>query len=426
MNVFGWDVSLSRKTATTISLDTLIRRLEAVYQTASGVAVTPETCMQAPTVQAIVNGISKGISSVPVHVYQKGMKDNRATKEVITSHPVEKLLAKPNEWQTRTDYWLDATSCLLRYGRYIAFLGRGQTGPIRRLVPMPPSAVELAQDDNYALTVKVHTATQGIKEYDFRQIHYARSGARNFLTGDSPVTDAREAIALEIAMEKYGATFFSSPMPGIIFELMEGFQAFKSDEEKRNFLAEFTRTFSDNRRFSAAMLPKGIKIGTSVQLDNDKAQMIDARKFQRTVIAGAFGVPPYMVGDLERQTFNNAEQQGINKVSEALLPVARIFEASMERDLLTDDDRASGVIIRFNLDGLLRGDFKTRQEGLQIQRQNGVINANDWRETENYNPISKEDGGDEYWRQGPSGQSAKPGQQQPPPTDGGQPRDAQV
>ena len=66
------------------------------------------------------------------------------------------------------------------------------------------------------------------------------------------------------------------------------------------------------------------------------------------------------------------------------------------------------MVIRFNLDGALRADFKSRQEGLQIMRQNGVVNANDWREHENMNPLPSEDGGEDYWRQGPSGQSATP------------------
>ena len=81
----------------------------------------------------------------------------------------------------------------------------------------------------------------------------------------------------------------------------------------------------------------------------------------------------------------------------------------MERDLLTPEDRRSGVVIRFNLDGALRGDFATRQAGLKIQREAGVISPNDWRETENMNPISADDGGDTYWQEGPSGQGAQRG-----------------
>jgi hypothetical protein len=80
----------------------------------------------------------------------------------------------------------------------------------------------------------------------------------------------------------------------------------------------------------------------------------------------------------------------------------------MERALLTDEDRRGGVIIRFSLDGALRGDFLSRQQGLKIQREAGVISSNDWREREDMNPISEEDGGDVYWQQGPSGQSGAP------------------
>jgi hypothetical protein len=79
----------------------------------------------------------------------------------------------------------------------------------------------------------------------------------------------------------------------------------------------------------------------------------------------------------------------------------------MERDLLTKDDRNGGIIIRFNLDGLLRGDFFTRQQGLKLQREAGVINASEWREAEGMNPRT-DPGGLVYWDTGPSGQGMKP------------------
>ena len=116
------------------------------------------------------------------------------------------------------------------------------------------------------------------------------------------------------------------------------------------------------------------------------------------MIAGAFGVPPHLVGDLERATFNNVEQQDQDFTLNVVMPVAQAFEAAMERDLLTDQDRASGIVIRFNLDSILRADFKSRQEGLRIQRDAGVINANKWREIEGHNPISDDDGGNDYLR----------------------------
>jgi phage portal protein BeeE len=134
------------------------------------------------------------------------------------------------------------------------------------------------------------------------------------------------------------------------------------------------------------------------------------------VIAGAFGVPPHMVGDLSRGTFSNVEQQSLDFVIAVVLPYVRIFEAAMERALLTEEDRRAGVIIRFNVDAALRGDFRSRQEGLKIQREAGVISPNDWRDYEDMNPLTDEQGGNDYWRKGPSGQDAQaPGAANPSP-----------
>lgn len=408
MKILGLDISLARKANESISLDTLIRRLEAVYETGSGVAVTPENCMEAPTVQAVVTAISRRIATLPVHVFRQVSEGGRTRKERVPNHPVERLLRKPNDWQDRVTYWLDAASWLCRYGNYYAFKARGQTGPIRRLTPLPAGNVEPKQDDN--LNVVFHAHMQGgfIREFSAAQIHHVRGAARNGVKGDSPVMDVREAIALEVAAERFGAAFFGNgATPSLVFQYAEGSQGHKTDEERKAFIEEFQQVYAKRGRFRAILPPKGIEVGTPVEVQNDKAQFLETRRHQRTVIAGAWGVPPHLVGDLSQGKFNNVEQQSIDFVQNVVLPYARMFEAAMERDLLTDADRNGGIIIRFNLDGALRADFKTRQEGLAIQRQNGVINANDWRETENMNPVSEEDGGEEYWRQGPSGQSAE-------------------
>lgn len=412
MNILGFEIS--RKAATTISIDTLIKRLEAAYETASGVQVTPENCMQSPTVQAIVTRVSRSIETLPVHVFKKSVKDGRNVVERQANHPIERLLSRPNDWQTSSSYWLDATSWLIRYGNHYAFKSRGQTGPIRKLIPMPAGNVDVKQRADLTVYYEATMEDGSRKEFTTSQIHHARGPARNGVKGDSPVVDVREAIALEIAAEKMGAAVFGNgAMPGLIFEFMEGSQGFKTDEERNQFIEDFQEAYSKKGRMKAMLMPKGIKMGQQLTVENEKAQFLETRKNQRSVIAGAFGVPPHLVGDLERATFSNIEQQSLEFVQSVVLPYARIFETAMERDLLTDDDRAGGIIIRFNLDGILRGDFKSRQEGLNLQRMAGVINANDWREQENMNPIPKEDGGEAYYQQGPSGQNA-PGTEKPP------------
>lgn len=408
----------SRKAAGDVSLDTLIKRLEIAYETSSGVAVTPDNCEQSPTVKAIVTAVTRRFAVMPIHVYLKTTSKGRDTKELQPSHPVERLLNKPNSWQARTSFWMDSVSWLLRYGNVYCFKAQGKTGPILRLIPLHPSTTYPKQDSSsWNVTYMATLENGGVREMEPWEVLHVRLSARDGLKGDSPVMDVREAIALEIAAEKFGATFFGNgAMPGISFKYTEGSAGFKTDEERKAFLDEFQERFNRRGRFRAILPPKGLELGTPIPIENDKAQFIQLRQLQRTIIAGAFGVPPHLVGDLSKGTFNNVEQQGIGFKTDVILPLCRMFEAALERDLLTDDDRRRGIIIRFNPDGDLRGAFKERQEGLAIMRQNGVINANEWREEDGRNPRPDE-GGEEYYATGPSGQTADPSK--PKPADDG-------
>ena len=407
MKVLGFDITRSQK-AQVFSLDQLIQRLDAAFVTGSGVTVTPENAMQSPTIHGIVTAISRAIASMPLHVLQKGTDDRgRVAKWRLGDHPVKKLLDMPNDWQTRVSYWLDATSWLVRYGNYYAFKGQGTSGPIKRLVPLHPSNVTGKQDENFTVTYQVTQPGGEPRELKPSEIHHARGPARDGFRGDSPIMDVREAIALEIAAESFGASFFGNgALPSLIFQYLEGVAGFKSGDEESQFLKDFQERYASKRgRLTSMLVPAGMEM-KPIEISNDKNQFLETRKLQRTVIAGAFGLPPHLVGDLERSILANIEQQSLDFVQKVVLPYARIFEAAMERDLLSEDDRRKGIIIRFNLDGLLRGDFKSRQEGLKIEREMGVINPNEWRETEGLNPRD-DPGGEEFWDQGPSGQGGQ-------------------
>lgn len=392
-----WPWRVERKTD--VDLNTLIGRLEAALQTVSGVSVTPETCMQSPTVNSIVTSVARRISVSPIRVMRKSFVGARETKELLPNHPVARLLQRPNDYQTRTSYMLDATSSLMRYGRYLAFKSRGRTGPIRYLHPLMAGSVTMTQDDEtLAVSYRARLAGGGQRDFGSSEIHHVRGPARDFLEGDSSITDLREAIALEIAIEKHGAAFFGNgALPLLVFGIEQGFKGFATEAEEQKFIDSIKTNFSGRKRFSSFFRPKGISVD-QIEIDHAKSQLIEVRKYQRTVIAGGFGVPPHFVGDLERATFNNVEQQDTDFVINVVLPIAQMFESAMERDLLTDDDRRDGVIIRFNLEAVQRADFKSQQEGLKIQREMGVISANDWRERINLNPLSDDDGGDDYIR----------------------------
>lgn len=401
------------KGADSISLNTFLENLEAVYSTVSKIAVTPNSSMQSPTVQAIVQAISRRISVSPVSVLQKTMDDGKEIKIPQPNHPVARLFRQPNNFQDRMAYWLDSTSILVRWGNFYAFKNASTTGRVVELIPLNPSSVEVEQNDDFSLSYRYTQQNGGTRVFAADEILHARGPARNLYKGDSPVMDVREAIALEIAAERFGATFFGNgAVPFLVFKYMQGVGGMKTDEAEKKFKDEIDRTYSAKSRYRSLLLPKGLEMEDPIRIDNEEGQFLESRKLQRTVIAGAFNVPPHMVGDLEKGTFNNVEQQDTNFIINVVLPVVRMQEAAMERSLLTRREREDGYIIRFNLDAVIRADFKTRQEGLKIQREMGVINPNEWRERENMNPISAEDGGDTYWQQGPSGQGAEDGGQE--------------
>ena len=381
----------------------VLSRLIAAQAGVLGGDVNPESCMESPTVKAIVSAISNRMAVTPIHVYKKSSSDDGEVKERLPNHPVAQLLRQPNKWQTKYDFWADATSAFVRWGRFYAYKSRGSTGPIRELIPIHPSNVEPQQDSNYRVTFQVNEAPGNKREYELSQFFHARGASRDFLTGDSPVDDVKQAIALEIMAEKFGATFFQNgALPLMVFNFLEGSAGFRTVEQEKEFISDFQSAFSGEKAHKALLLPKGLDRPSPIQIEHDKAQFLETRQYQRTVIAGAFGVPPHLVGDLSKAHFNNVEQQDQDFTQNVIMPVAQAFEAAMERDLLTDIDRRQGVAIRFNLDSILRADFKSRQEGLKMQREMGVISANDWREIEGLNP---REGGDEYWEQGPSGQN---------------------
>jgi HK97 family phage portal protein len=267
--------------------------------------------------------------------------------------------------------------------------------PIRELVPLHPGSVDPRLSTSYEPSYHV-TSGDGVQQIlGPTQLFNVRGPARDFIKGDSPVNDCAQAIALEIMAERFGASFFQNgALPLLIFRFMEGTPGFESVEQEKQFMEDFQKAFSGKKVHRGMLLPKGFEKPETVAFEHDRAQFLETRQYQRTVIAGAFGVPPTILGALENAHYNNVEQMDKDFTINVVMPIVRAFESSMERDLLTDSDRNSGIVIRFNMDATLRADFRSRQEGLWLQRQAGVVSANEWREIEGRNPRDDEEGDD--------------------------------
>ena len=201
---------------------------------------------------------------------------------------------------------------------------------------------------------------------------------------------AKNAVGLAIATEEYGAAFFQNGAnPGGVLEHPGVVKA--PDQLRESWYGQFG---GSGKAHKIAVLEEGLKFH-AIGIPPEQAQFLQTRKFQINEIARIFRVPPHMVGDLEKSSFSNIEQQSLEFVKYTLDPWVIRWEQSLQQSLILPAEKGK-LFIKFNLDGLLRGDYQSRMTGYATARQNGWMSANDIRELEDMNRISAEEGGDLY------------------------------
>ncbi len=210
------------------------------------------------------------------------------------------------------------------------------------------------------------------------------------LIGYSPIAMAKNAIGLAIATEEYGAKFFANgAAPSGVLEHPGTIKDPMRVKESWN-----TAYQGSANAHKIAVLEEGMKY-TPIGIAPEQAQFLETRKFQINEIARIFRVPPHMLADLEKSSFSNIEQQSLEFVKYTLDPWVVRWEQSMCRVLFSESEKPT-YFIKFNVDGLLRGDYASRMSGYATARQNGWMSANDIRELENLDRISPDLGGDLY------------------------------
>lgn len=210
------------------------------------------------------------------------------------------------------------------------------------------------------------------------------------LVGYSPIAMAKNAIGLAQATEDYGASFFANgAAPGGVLEHPG---TIKDPSRVRE---SWQQTFGGARNGNkVAVLEEGMKY-TPISVSPEQAQFLETRKFQLNEIARIFRIPPHMIGDLEKSSFSNIEQQSLEFVKYTLDPWVVRWEQAITKTLLNPREKQQ-LFVKFNVEGLLRGDYQSRMEGYAVARQNGWMSANDIRELENLDRIDEVDGGDLY------------------------------
>lgn len=359
----------------------------------SGKAVTEHSAMQMTAVYACVRILSEAIAGLPLHLYRY---NDEGGKEKALDHPLYLLLHdEPNPEMSSFVFRETLMTHLLLWGNAYAQIIRNGKGEVVALYPLMPNRMTVDRDDKGQLYYSYQMSnsdaptmpggTVRLKPSDV--LHVPGLGFDG-LVGYSPIAMAKNAIGLAIATEEYGAKFFANgATPG---GLLEYPGTVKDPDRVRE---SWNRGFSGSQNAGkVAILEEGMKY-TPISIAPEQAQFLETRKFQINEIARIFRVPPHMVGDLEKSSFSNIEQQSLEFVKYTLDPWVVRWEQSIQRTLLTADEKKR-YFVKFNLEGLLRGDYQSRMNGYATARQNGWMSANDIRELENLDRIPPEEGGD--------------------------------
>ena len=363
--------------------------------TTSGKAVTERSAMQMTAVYSCVRILSEAVAGLPLHLYKY---TDSGGKAMALDHSLYRLLHdEPNPEMSSFVFRETLMTHLLLWGNAYAQIIRNGKNEIVALYPLMPNKMSVDRDENGRLYYTYYRGSdEAIKNKEFAVtlqpsdvLHIPGLGFDG-LVGYSPIAMAKNAIGMAIACEEYGAKFFANgAAPGGVLEHPGTIK--DPQRVRESWQSTFGGSGNANK---IAVLEEGMKY-TPIGISPEQAQFLETRKFQINEIARIFRVPPHMVGDLEKSSFYNIEQQSLEFVKYTLDPWVIRWEQSIQRSLLSKDEKAV-YFVKFNLEGLLRGDYQSRMNGYAIGRQNGWMSANDIRELENLDRIPAEEGGDLY------------------------------
>ena len=361
----------------------------------AGKNVNERSAMQMTAVYACVRILSEAIAGLPLHMYH--YKDDGGKEKAFDHNLYHLLHDEPNPEMTSFVFRETLMTHLLLWGNAYAQIIRNGKGEVIALYPLMPNRMTVNRDSNGMLYYQYQKSNDDAPTMEGSSVILSPSEVLHVpglgfdgLVGYSPIAMAKNAIGLSMAAEEYGAKFYANGAapsgvlehPGVLKD---------PAKVRDSWNAAFGGSSNSHK---VAVLEEGLKY-TPISISPNEAQFLETRKFQIDEIARIFRVPPHMVGDLEKSSFSNIEQQSLEFVKYTLYPWVVRWEQSLYRALLSSDEKNT-YFFKFNLEGLLRGDYQSRMQGYSIGIQNGFMCPNDVRELENLDLIPDELGGNKY------------------------------
>lgn len=348
-------------------------------QTSAGVDVTADKALTYAAYYACIRVISETIATLPLIVYKRS---DRGKERAPESSLYNLLHHAPNPWMTSVEYRETKLAHTLSWGNAYSEIEFNRAGNPVALWPLRPDRMTVTKSGR-ELRYLYDLGDGEIRNLPARNIHHLRGLGNDGIVGYSPVRVAMQAIGLGLGTEEYGARFFGNgARPGLIVRHPGKLSQAAAERLKKSFEDEHKGLGMAHR---TKVLEEGMEIST-IGIPPEEAQFLETRKFQALEIARIFRVPPHMIGDLDRATFSNIEEQSLNFVIYTLRPWLVRDEQRLTADLLNDAEQKT-LLIEYLVDGLLRGNIQARYQAYNTAINAGFFTRNEVRELENKNPL---------------------------------------
>jgi HK97 family phage portal protein len=382
VNIFGWRLSL-QKSVREVTVEPKSEYV-ARQRTASadfGFTVDNKTALKFTAAYAAIRVRSENMASLPKSVK---LKTDKGPVEV--EHPVQNLLSiQPNSYTNTFDFWESMFAALDGWGNAYAIIERDASGDPVALHQVHPAGVDIT----LTKTLRKYFRVTGTKYFD--GLHPSENMIHIMLVtfdglkGVNPIEYNHNSFAKAIAAQKFGAEFYRKG--GNIRGVLEA-ENHLGDEQFKMFMEHFKES---SNNYDTPLLEYGIKY-KQIGINPVSAQLLGTEEFSIQDIARIYNVPPHMIGDLSRATFSNIEQQTIQFAQFSLRPSVKRAEVELENKLFFNKEKGL-YSVKFNLNGLMRGDMAARGEWYSKMIQNGVYNRNEVRVMEG---VTTQEGLDEF------------------------------
>lgn len=358
----------------------------------TGLSITTDKAMRYSAFWSAVRILSEDQAKLPLGVFE--LRDDGSSKPA-PQHPVERVIRyRANPQMTAFTMRETGMAHDLTWGNTYAAIARDGIGYVRELWPLAADRMEVERNAAGELVYDFTRVNGTHEQLTATEVFHVPGLSWDGVKGYSIISQARETIGLGLAAEEHGARFFGNGAT-------------------TNFVLSTDKTLSDNALKRLAGQVKNEKTGLSnawkpwvleeglkpvtTSMPNDDAQWLETRRHQVTDVARWFRIPPHKLADLEHATFTNIEHQGLEYVTDGLMGWLTRWEMAIGMQLLGDDWVGLGgrFFVKFNVNALLRGDFKTRMEGYATLSQWGLISPNQVAKLEDWAPIP---GGDAFLR----------------------------